>query len=52
MYSHRDEKINNHISLVMMNLQLRDCYTQHKSSGNPETLAYQHGKELVSRKFS
>jgi hypothetical protein len=30
----------------MLNLQLRDCYTQYKSSGNLEILEDQHGREL------
>jgi hypothetical protein len=30
----------------MLNLQLRDCYTQYKSSGNLEILEDQHGKDL------
>jgi hypothetical protein len=29
----------------MLNLLLRDCYTQYKSGGNLETLEHQHGKE-------
>jgi hypothetical protein len=46
MYSHRDYKINNHKSLVLLHFLLRDCYTQHKFSGNLEILEDQHGKEL------
>ena len=30
----------------MLNLQLRDCYTQYNSSGNLETLEDQQGEEL------
>jgi hypothetical protein len=37
MYSHKGYKIDNNKSLILYNLQLRDCYTQHKCNGNLKT---------------
>jgi hypothetical protein len=34
MYSHKCYKSDNNKSLILLNLQLRDCYTQHKYNGN------------------
>jgi hypothetical protein len=32
IYSHTGYKIDNNKSLILLNLQLRDCYTQYKNS--------------------
>ena len=36
IHSHKGCKINNK-SLILLNLQLRDCYTQYKCTGNLKT---------------
>jgi hypothetical protein len=35
--SHKGYKIDNNKSLILLNLQLSDCYTQYKCNGNLRT---------------
>jgi hypothetical protein len=37
IYSRNGYKIDNNKSLILPNLQLRDCYTQQKCNGNMKT---------------
>jgi hypothetical protein len=37
IYSHKGYKTDNNGSLILLNLQLRDCYTQYRCNGNLKT---------------
>jgi hypothetical protein len=37
IYSHEGYKTDNNESLILLNLQLTDCYTQYKCNGNVKT---------------
>ena len=55
-YSHKGYKIDNNKSLILLNLQLRDCYTQYKCNGHEHVMKLrsrlldtsQHVKEKIN----